>query len=287
MRRMKRLRGPTLLHKKPHRHSTSHFHIRPLTRLATSTPLPQTSPTEHRTDTQCVKQLHGSTLLHKKPHRHSTSDPRIRPLTRLDTSTPLPQTSPIQPNSRDPCSTGVTTVTDMDNTPSNRGHINTIQPFSVSPQHLHLLFIDISLSATPFMNTRRKNKSAHPGKPVMTPSQLSSAGLPVPRRPKKLTKDQQIAALKDELRAAQEQVRNVFCFIVLLRRTHKSHCLQNHSNVYAAHDNKTEASFDAGGDTDPATDTDEIQIIGTKRKSVGSARSTSRYPTFIHIAPLY
>jgi hypothetical protein len=106
-------------------------------------------------------------------------------------------------------------ATDTDNAPSNRGHINTIQLFSVSPQH-HLLFIDISLSATPFMNTRRKNKLAHPGRPDMTPSQLSSAGLPVRRRPKKLTKDQQIAALKDELRAAQEQVRNLFCFIVLL-----------------------------------------------------------------------
>jgi hypothetical protein len=103
----------------------------------------------------------------------------------------------------------------MDNTPPNRGHINTIQLFSVLPQH-HLLFIDISLSATPFMNTRRKNKLAHPGRPDMTPSQLSSAGLPVRRRPKKLTKDQQIAALKDELRAAQEQVRNLFRFIVLL-----------------------------------------------------------------------
>lgn len=40
----------------------------------------------------------------------------------------------------------------------------------------------------------------------MTPSQLASADLPDSRRPskKKLTKDQQIAALKDELRIAQE-----------------------------------------------------------------------------------
>jgi hypothetical protein len=59
----------------------------------------------------------------------------------------------------------------------------------------------------------------------MTPSQLSSAGLsraPL-RRPKKLTKDQQIAALKDELRAAREQVPIVICFIVLLNDAHKQY----------------------------------------------------------------
>ena len=64
------------------------------------------------------------------------------------------------------------------------------------------------------MNTRRKNKAAHPGIPDMTPSQLSSAGLSRTsntRRPsnKKLTKDQQIAALRDELRAAQELISSV------------------------------------------------------------------------------
>jgi hypothetical protein len=64
------------------------------------------------------------------------------------------------------------------------------------------------------MNTRRKNKSAHPRVPDMTPSQLLSASLsrtPNTRRPssKKLTKDQQIAALKDELRATQELISGV------------------------------------------------------------------------------
>ena len=51
----------------------------------------------------------------------------------------------------------------------------------------------------------------------MTPSQLSSAGLsrgPNARRlpNKKLTKDQQIAALKDELRVTQELISSVFYF---------------------------------------------------------------------------
>ena len=65
--------------------------------------------------------------------------------------------------------------------------------------------------------TRAKNKSANPGAPDMTRSQLVSASLSHavnPRRPpnKKLTKDQEIAALKDELRAAQELLSNVSSF---------------------------------------------------------------------------
>ena len=58
------------------------------------------------------------------------------------------------------------------------------------------------------MVNRQKNKSAHPGIPDMTPSQLASAGLPVVRctSKKKLTKDQQIAALQKELREAQELI---------------------------------------------------------------------------------
>ena len=81
-----------------------------------------------------------------------------------------------------------------------------------------LVVILPSISA-PLMNTRKKNKSAHAGIPDMTPFQLTSAQLasanfpPQPqaahRSLKKLTKDQQIAALKDELRATQELILNV------------------------------------------------------------------------------
>jgi hypothetical protein len=97
-----------------------------------------------------------------------------------------------------------------------REHINTIWKFSGSPQHHHL-FIVVSLSAIPSMNTRKKNKSAHPGIPDMTAPQLSLAGLSRPavaHRPpsKRLNKDQQITALKDELRAVQELVANVTHF---------------------------------------------------------------------------
>ena len=63
------------------------------------------------------------------------------------------------------------------------------------------------------MNTRKKNKTTHPGIPDMTPSQFTSAGLPPPktarRSSKKLTKDQQIAALKDQLCTTQELVLSV------------------------------------------------------------------------------
>ena len=56
------------------------------------------------------------------------------------------------------------------------------------------------------MNLRWKNLSAHPGTPNMTPLQLALAGLPDtrPAPKKKLTKDQQIAALKKELQITKE-----------------------------------------------------------------------------------
>lgn len=59
------------------------------------------------------------------------------------------------------------------------------------------------------MNTRVKNKSAHPGVPDMSASQLSAAGLSRTSGKRKMTKDQQIMALKDELRAAKEAISSV------------------------------------------------------------------------------
>ena len=83
----------------------------------------------------------------------------------------------------------------------------------------NLLFIALAPLVTlsiSSMNTRKKNKSAHPGIPDMSALQLASAGLSHiqnARRPpsKKPTKDQQIAALKDELRIAREVISNVMC----------------------------------------------------------------------------
>ena len=107
----------------------------------------------------------------------------------------------------------------MDHVPSPPERIYTAQLFSALPQ-CYLLFIVLQLSDTPStltMNTRKKNKSAHPGIPDMTPLQLSSAGLSrasTVRRPakKKLTKDQQIAALEDELRSTRELILTVIVF---------------------------------------------------------------------------
>jgi len=62
------------------------------------------------------------------------------------------------------------------------------------------------------MVTRKKNKSAHPGVPDMTQSQLAASGLfdapnaRAPPRRGRQTKTQEIAALKEELRAAREQI---------------------------------------------------------------------------------
>jgi hypothetical protein len=98
--------------------------------------------------------------------------------------------------------------------------ISTARALPVSPQyfrsHSHILILIFiafrALSPTPStfsMNTRRKNKSAHPGAPDMTPSQRASAGLPRARCPpkKKPTKEQQrLVALENELHATREQL---------------------------------------------------------------------------------
>jgi len=112
------------------------------------------------------------------------------------------------------------TMTTMATTETD--HVLLRQAYKYSPVssgllQYHLIFIRLLLPALPFtvsMITRKKNKSARPGIPDMTPSQLASAGLShaqSTRRPsnKKPTKDQQIEALKSELRAARELISSV------------------------------------------------------------------------------
>ena len=74
-----------------------------------------------------------------------------------------------------------------------------------------LLSPSLSLSYLPFMQTRAKNKSKHPPKSVMTPTQLAAAGVFVPRpKPiRKPTKDQLIAALEEDLRVTRELLQTV------------------------------------------------------------------------------
>jgi len=107
----------------------------------------------------------------------------------------------------------VMTHTDVEHIALHREPINTVRAFWCYPSNLPV-FITISPFPAPSMDTRRKNKSTHPGLPDMTPSQLSSAGLtrtPAPRR-KKATKDQQITALQDELRSIRELLSKVSHF---------------------------------------------------------------------------
>jgi hypothetical protein len=72
--------------------------------------------------------------------------------------------------------------------------------------------------ALPLMNLRAKNKSAHPAASVMTPAQLTAAGIPQKKHPRRgPTKDQRIAALEEKLRATQELLQMVFPPLLLRR----------------------------------------------------------------------
>ena len=104
----------------------------------------------------------------------------------------------------------------MDHVPSYRECINTTQALLCHPNNL--LFIIVSLLVAPSMNTRKKNKSKHPGIPDMTPSQLASAGLSraAATRRRGPTKDQQITSLQDELRDLRELIANVTRFTLSL-----------------------------------------------------------------------
>ena len=139
---------------------------------------------------------------------------RIYVLARLANSAPVSLT-PEDILLQNQCSIATTTSTEMDHVALHQA-VKYDPAFSSPSQHLPIRILIIALppspSATPSvsMNTRKKNKSAHPGIPDMTPSQLASAGLPLvkPTRPKPTlkkpsVKDQKIADLEEELRTAQ------------------------------------------------------------------------------------
>lgn len=118
----------------------------------------------------------------------------------------------------------------------------------------------------------------------MSPAQLLSAGLS--RAPnarcasnKKPSKDQQIAALKDELRAAQERIANVSLFTSLCTHCNVLMTFQRHTNDRAVHNDQMQVSLDMGGDTDPATDPEETYAtVGTKRKAGGVKKASVYVP---------
>ena len=60
------------------------------------------------------------------------------------------------------------------------------------------------------MKTHAQNATKHPAAPVMTLAQLTAAGIPQPKCPqKKLTKDQCIAALEEDLCMTRELLQMV------------------------------------------------------------------------------
>ena len=164
-----------------------------------------TRPTTHRYHRQPPPMATGRigspplpiSLLAWPPNAHHTSNGLHAPPLNISCSTLGPGHT-----------SRVTALTDVDHVALYREPISTIHVFSCPSSNLSV-FITIPPSLMP--STRRKNKSTHPGIPDMTLSQLTSAGLscaPAPRR-KKLTKDQQIAALQDELRSIRELIANV------------------------------------------------------------------------------
>ena len=63
------------------------------------------------------------------------------------------------------------------------------------------------------MKTCAGNQGKHPAVAVMTPTQLAAAGIPAPLpKKKKLSKDQRIAALEEDLRVTRELLQMVRTF---------------------------------------------------------------------------
>ena len=131
------------------------------------------------------------------------------------------------------------------------------------------------------MKTRTRNKSKHPAAPIMTPSQLFAAGISTPhsKNPKKkLTKDQRILALEEDLRLTRELLRTVTMFISLGPNL-LTDFVQNNSPIAGGDVGMMPQSPDHDGDTEPATDDDSsyIQTSSQKRKSRRPASGRVRY----------
>ena len=131
------------------------------------------------------------------------------------------------------------------------------------------------------MKTRTRNKSKHPAAPIMTPSQLSAAGISTPhsKNPKKkLTKDQRILALEEDLRLTRELLRTVTMFISLGPNL-LTDFVQNNSPIAGGDVGMMPQSPNHDGDTEPATDDDSsyIQTSSQKRKSRRPASGRVRY----------
>ena len=126
----------------------------------------------------------------------------------------------------------------------------------------------VTTCARPHMNTRAKNKTAHPAVPITTPARLLATGITKSqsKRPrKKQTKDQQIAALREDLRMAQELLQvipTLFSFSFTLFTISP----QNHPASAENAGGAMPELPDDGGDTEPATEDEEEEALTTGRK---------------------
>ena len=128
------------------------------------------------------------------------------------------------------------------------------------------------------MKTCTRNKSKHPAAPIMTPSQLSTAGISTPNPKKKLTKDQRILTLEEDLCLKRELLRTAAMFISLGPNL-LTDFVQNNSPIAGGDVATMPQSPDHDGDTEPATDDDSsyTQASSKKRKPRRPASGGVRY----------
>jgi len=136
------------------------------------------------------------------------------------------------------------------------------------------------------MKTRTKNQTAHPAVPVMTPAQLSAAGISQsqPKRPKKQTKDQQIAALKEDLHAAQKMLQVVVAPLPLLPRLLMI-SPQDRPASTGSIGRTTSELPDHDGNTEMATEDEDDYTLTTGRKRVSQKPASTgiKYVNFFEL----
>ena len=137
------------------------------------------------------------------------------------------------------------------------------------------------------MKTRLKNQSAHPAAPVMTPAQLKAAGIAKPQTKqsqKKPTKDQQIAALKEDIRAMHDLLQ-VVCTMFTFPYHHSGFSRLSTQNCPASVRNTSGMAQEPDNDcdTEVATENDDddyLPVTGQKRISKKSVDIGPRYIVF-------
>jgi len=140
-----------------------------------------------------------------------------------------------------------------------------LSPFPLAPSS-HLLFLSYPHLLS--MKTCAKNKSKHPAAPVMTPAQLAAAGISQPQKcpRRKQTKDQQIAALEEDLRTTRELLQAVstsaifvFFRVIDFFQSHPTPSQTAPSQMVLESPNEDD-------DTEPATEDDDYMFAGGRKR---------------------